>query len=91
MQTVQIPTDIVGKSLADVQNELSALGLQVSVATGYSQASDALVTSSTPTAGSEVEAGSTVAVVTQDAGADQSPGDPANSTPQLPPAPPALP
>lgn len=72
VQTVQIPTDIAGKTLAEVQDELSALGLQVSVATGNSQASDAVVTSSTPAAGSEVEAGSTVVVVTQDASTDQS-------------------
>ncbi|WTK75583.1 PASTA domain-containing protein [Streptomyces sp. NBC_01515] len=75
VQTVQIPTDIVGKTLAEVQDELDALGLKVTVATGYSQASDAVVTSITPAAGSEVEAGSTVAVVTQDAGTDQSDGD----------------
>ncbi|MFE2422348.1 PASTA domain-containing protein [Streptomyces hokutonensis] len=74
VQTVQIPTDIVGKTLAEVQDELDALGLQVAVATGYSQASDAVVTSSTPAAGSEVEAGSTAVVVTQDAGTDQSDG-----------------
>ncbi|MEU9456853.1 PASTA domain-containing protein [Streptomyces sp. NPDC048277] len=67
VQSVRIPSDIVGKTLVDVQNELGALGLQVSVATGYSQASDAVVTSSTPAAGSEVAAGSTVVVVTQDA------------------------
>lgn len=97
VQTVQIPADIVGKTLAEVQDELSALGLQVSVATGYSQASDALVTSSTPATGSEVEAGSTVVVVTQDASADQSPGDTgtdgdtATSTPQLLPVLPVLP
>ncbi|MFG2554702.1 PASTA domain-containing protein [Streptomyces sp. NPDC048581] len=72
VQTVQIPTDIVGKTLSEVQDELGALGLQVTVVTGYSQASDAVVTSSTPAAGSEVEAGSTVVVVTQEAGTDQS-------------------
>jgi len=75
VQTVVIPTDIVGKTLSDAQDELSALGLQVGVATGYSQASDAVVTSSTPTAGSEVEAGSTVVVITQDATGDPSDGD----------------
>ncbi|MEV6941554.1 PASTA domain-containing protein [Streptomyces sp. NPDC051172] len=67
VQTVQIPTDIVGKTLAEVQNELGGLGLQATVASGYSQASDAVVTSSTPAAGSEVEAGSTVVVVTEEA------------------------
>ncbi|MEU5043869.1 PASTA domain-containing protein, partial [Streptomyces griseorubiginosus] len=41
VQTVRIPTDIVGKDLAEVQNELGGLGLQVTVASGYSQASDA--------------------------------------------------
>ncbi|MGW3115856.1 PASTA domain-containing protein [Streptomyces sp. NPDC001107] len=67
VQTVQIPTDIVGKTLAEVQNELGGLGLQVTVASGYSQASDAVVASSTPAAGSEVEAGSTVVVVPEEA------------------------
>ncbi|SEC81925.1 serine/threonine protein kinase [Streptomyces sp. 3213] len=66
VQTVQIPTDIIGKTLAEVQNELSDLGLQATVAYGYSQASDAVVTSSTPAAGSEVEVGSTVVVVTEE-------------------------
>ncbi|MEU0949496.1 PASTA domain-containing protein [Streptomyces canus] len=67
VQTVQIPADIVGKTLAEVQNELGDLGLQATVASGYPQASDAVVTSSTPAAGSEVEAGSTVVVVTEEA------------------------
>ncbi|MEU6375095.1 PASTA domain-containing protein [Streptomyces sp. NPDC046909] len=67
VQTVQIPTDIIGKTLAEVQKELGDLGLQVTVASGYSQASDAVVTSSTPAAGSEVEAGGTVVVVTEEA------------------------
>jgi serine/threonine-protein kinase len=67
VETVQIPTDIVGRTLAEVQDELGGLGLQVSVASGYSQSSDAVVTSSTPQAGSEVEAGSTVIVVTEEA------------------------
>lgn len=67
VQTVQIPADIIGKTLAEVQNELGDLGLQVTVASSYSQASDAVVTSSTPAAGSEVEAGSTVVVVTEEA------------------------
>ncbi|MFF7760641.1 Stk1 family PASTA domain-containing Ser/Thr kinase [Streptomyces griseorubiginosus] len=74
VQTVQIPADIVGKTLAEVQNELGDLGLQVTVASGYSQAADAVVTSSTPTAGSEVEAGSTVVVVTEEAQATPSDG-----------------
>ncbi|SNX66317.1 serine/threonine-protein kinase [Streptomyces sp. TLI_55] len=88
VQTVRIPADIVGKTLAEAQDELRALGLQVSVATGYSQASDAVVTSSTPEAGSEVEAGSTVVVVTQDAGAGRPTETP---TPPLPPiSPPSL-
>ncbi|MFD3841900.1 PASTA domain-containing protein [Streptomyces sp. NPDC058642] len=67
VQTVQIPADIIGKTLAEVQSELSDLGLRATVASGYSQASDAVVTSSTPAAGSEVEAGSTVVVVTEEA------------------------
>ncbi|MET9793396.1 Stk1 family PASTA domain-containing Ser/Thr kinase [Streptomyces canus] len=67
VQTVQIPADIIGKTLAEVQNELGDLGLQATVASGYPQASDAVVTSSTPAAGSEVEAGSTVVVVTEEA------------------------
>ncbi|MEU6142762.1 PASTA domain-containing protein [Streptomyces sp. NPDC047081] len=85
VQTVQIPTDIVGKTLAEVQNELGGLGLQVTVASGYSQVSDAVVTSSTPGAGSEVEAGSTVAVVTEEA-QDTSSGDgtPADDTATTP-------
>ncbi|MGW1209295.1 PASTA domain-containing protein [Streptomyces sp. NPDC002499] len=66
VQTVEIPADITGKTLAEVRDELGALGLQVAVATGYSQADDAVVTSSTPQAGSEVEAGSTVVLSTQD-------------------------
>ncbi|AYC36266.1 Stk1 family PASTA domain-containing Ser/Thr kinase [Streptomyces griseorubiginosus] len=72
VQTVQIPADIVGNPLAEVRNELGDLGLQVTVASGYSQAADAVVTSSTPTAGSEVEAGSTVVVVTEEAQATPS-------------------
>ncbi|MEW2558938.1 hypothetical protein [Streptomyces griseorubiginosus] len=44
----------------------------MTVASGYSQAADAVVTSSTPTAGSEVEAGSTVVVVTEEAQATPS-------------------
>ncbi|MFJ2829457.1 Stk1 family PASTA domain-containing Ser/Thr kinase [Streptomyces sp. NPDC087263] len=81
VETVQIPTDIVGSTLGDVQDELGGLGLQVGVASGYSQASDAVVTSSTPAAGSEVEAGSTVIVVTEDT-SDESSGDetPADDT-----------
>ncbi|MCX5556516.1 PASTA domain-containing protein [Streptomyces sp. NBC_00038] len=71
VRTVRIPTDIVGKTLAEVHDELSALGLQVSVAGGHSRATDAVVMSSTPQAGSEVEVGSTVVVVTEDAGTDQ--------------------
>jgi beta-lactam-binding protein with PASTA domain len=67
VQTVQIPTDIIGKTLAEVQNELGDLGLQATVASGYPQTSDAVVTSSTLAAGSEVEAGSTVVVVTEEA------------------------
>ena len=87
VQTVQIPTDIIGKTLAEVQNELGGLGLQVTVASGYSQASDAVVTSSTPAAGSEVEAGSTVVVVTeeaQDASSDD--GTPTDGTATTPTA-----
>ncbi|MBE8470001.1 Stk1 family PASTA domain-containing Ser/Thr kinase [Streptomyces justiciae] len=85
VQTVQIPTDIVGKTLAEVQDELGGLGLQVTVASGYSQASDAVVTSSTSAAGSEVEAGSTVVVVTeeaQDTSSDD--GTPADDTATTP-------
>ncbi|MGW3448797.1 PASTA domain-containing protein [Streptomyces sp. NPDC001076] len=85
VQTVQIPADIVGKTLAEVQNELGDLGLQTAVASGYSQASDAVVTSSTPAAGSEVEAGSTVVVVTeeaQDTSSDD--GTPADDTATTP-------
>ncbi|MEU6353019.1 PASTA domain-containing protein [Streptomyces sp. NPDC047072] len=85
VQTVQIPTDIVGKTLAEVRSELGGLGLRVTVASGYSQASDAVVTSSTPQAGSEAEAGSTVAVVTeepQDTSSDD--GTPAADTATTP-------
>ncbi|MFF3941479.1 PASTA domain-containing protein [Streptomyces phaeofaciens] len=63
-ETVEIPGDIVGGTLAEVRGELAGLGLGVSVASGSSQASDAVVTSSTPTVGSEVAEGSTVIVVT---------------------------
>ncbi|MEU6201008.1 PASTA domain-containing protein [Streptomyces sp. NPDC047061] len=73
-QTVQIPTDIVGETLGEVQSELNGLGLQVTVASGYPQSSDAVVTSSTPEAGSDVEVGSTVVVVTETTG-DTSSGD----------------
>ncbi|MEU6260961.1 PASTA domain-containing protein [Streptomyces sp. NPDC047043] len=85
VQTVQIPTDIVGKTLAEVQNELGGLGLQVTVASGYPQASESVVTSSTPSAGSEVEAGYTVVVVTeeaQDTSSDN--GTPADDTATTP-------
>ncbi|MDH6502534.1 PASTA domain-containing protein [Streptomyces sp. SAI-149] len=85
VQTVQIPTDIIGRNLAEVQNELGALDLEVTVASGYPQASDAVVTSSTPAAGSEVEAGSTVVVVTEEAQAtssdDGTPDDDTATTP----------
>ncbi|WP_416980546.1 PASTA domain-containing protein [Streptomyces sp. T028] len=85
VQTVQISTDILGKTLAEVQNELGALGLQVTVASGYPQASDAVVTSSTPAAGSEVEAGSTVVVVTEEAeDASSDAGTPAGDTETTP-------
>lgn len=83
VQTVQIPADIIGKTLAEVRNELGDLGLQATVASGYSQASDAVVTSSTPAAGSEVEAGSTVVVVTeepQDTSSDDGTPDDGTST-----------
>jgi serine/threonine-protein kinase len=92
VQTVRIPTDIVGKTLAEVQDELGGLGLQVSVASGSSQASDSVVTSSTPAAGSEVSAGSTVVVVTEDASDGQSDegtttgGDTATTSPGALPA-----
>ncbi|GAB7110342.1 Stk1 family PASTA domain-containing Ser/Thr kinase [Streptomyces phaeofaciens JCM 4814] len=65
-ETVEIPGDIVGGTLAEVRGELAGLGLGVSVASGSSQASDAVVTSSTPTVGSEVARGSTVIVVTEE-------------------------
>ncbi|MCX5556512.1 Stk1 family PASTA domain-containing Ser/Thr kinase [Streptomyces sp. NBC_00038] len=85
VETVQIPTDIVGRTLAEVQDELGGLGLQVSVASGYSQASDAVVASSTPVAGSEVEAGSTVIVVTEDTSDESSDnGTPAGDTATAP-------
>ncbi|MFF1655443.1 Stk1 family PASTA domain-containing Ser/Thr kinase [Streptomyces sp. NPDC058255] len=73
-QTVRIPTDIVGRTLAEVQDELGGLGLKVSVASGSSQASDAVVTSTTPQAGSEVTTGSTVIVATEEAGDQPSDG-----------------
>ncbi|MGF0173867.1 PASTA domain-containing protein [Streptomyces sp. Marseille-Q5077] len=63
--TVWIPTGIVGKTLAAVQDELGALRLHLSVTTGYPQASDAVVTFSIPGSGSEVREGSTVVVVTR--------------------------
>ncbi|MGW0708212.1 PASTA domain-containing protein [Streptomyces sp. NPDC002643] len=72
VETVRIPTDVVGRTLGEVREQLGALGLQVSVATGYSRASDAVVTSTTPVAGSEVEVGSTVVVVTENASDAQS-------------------
>ncbi|MEU1405632.1 Stk1 family PASTA domain-containing Ser/Thr kinase [Streptomyces sp. NPDC005728] len=65
-QTVEIPGDIVGKTLAEVRSELDGRGLTVSVASGSSQASDSIVTSSTPQVGSEVAEGSTVIVVTEE-------------------------
>ncbi|WP_093906928.1 Stk1 family PASTA domain-containing Ser/Thr kinase [Streptomyces sp. cf386] len=75
VETVQIPTGIVGRTLAEVQDELAALGLRTAVASGSSRASDAVVTSGTPAAGSEVEAGSMVIVVTEESGAGTSDGD----------------
>ncbi|MCL8015635.1 PASTA domain-containing protein [Streptomyces sp. AS02] len=48
VETVRIPTGIVGRTLAEVQDELGALGLRTTVASGSSQDSDAVVTSSTP-------------------------------------------
>ncbi|QNP74362.1 PASTA domain-containing protein [Streptomyces roseirectus] len=87
VRTVRIPADIIGKTLGEVQNELGGLGLQVTVASGYSQASDAVVTSSTPAAGSEVEEGSTVVVVTEEAqDAPSDDGTPADDTATTPEA-----
>jgi len=97
-QTVRIPSDLVGKTLQEVQEELNALGLKAGAATGYSQASDAVVTSSTPGAGSEVTVGSTVVLITEEAGSGPSdeatPTDGATETSSaalLPPSPPLPP
>jgi beta-lactam-binding protein with PASTA domain len=85
VRTVQIPADIVGRTLAEVQDELGGLGLRVSVASGSSQASDAVVTSSTPAAGSEVEAGSTVIVVTEEPAEESGDGTETTGTPTATP------
>ncbi|MFF1447667.1 Stk1 family PASTA domain-containing Ser/Thr kinase [Streptomyces sp. NPDC058274] len=75
VETVQVPADLVGKTLAEVRSELGDLGLDVSVASGSSGASDAVVTSSTPEPGSEVAGGSTVTVVTEAAEGEDSDSD----------------
>ena len=74
-QTVAVPGDIVGKTLAEVRSELDGLGLDASVASGSSQNSDAIVTSSTPQVGSEVPIGSTVIVVTEETPTGDGSGD----------------
>ncbi|NEB03517.1 Stk1 family PASTA domain-containing Ser/Thr kinase [Streptomyces sp. SID13726] len=66
VETVQIPADLVGSTLAEARGELNGLGLEVAVASGSSQTSDAVVTSSNPQAGSEVAAGSTVVLTTEE-------------------------
>ena len=73
-ETVQIPTDIIGRMLGDVEDELAGLGLQTSVASGYPRTSGALVTSSSPRAGADAEVGSTVIIVTEQPG-DEPSGD----------------
>ncbi|MFD5080630.1 Stk1 family PASTA domain-containing Ser/Thr kinase [Streptomyces sp. NPDC058371] len=75
VETVQVPADIVGKTLAEVRSELGDLGLDVSVASDSSGASDAVVTASTPEPGSEVAAGSTVTLVTEAAEDDGTDSD----------------
>lgn len=72
MQTVPVPAGIIGKTLAEVQDELGGLGLQIAVASGSSKTFDALVSSNTPQAGSKVETGSTVILATGDAGDETS-------------------
>ncbi|MFJ3770438.1 PASTA domain-containing protein [Streptomyces sp. NPDC090075] len=65
VRTVRIPDDLGGATLAEARDELGTLGLRLAVATGYSQDSDAVVTSSGPAAGSEIAAGGTVVVTTE--------------------------
>lgn len=58
---VTIPASIVGKSVADASAQLTALGLVVSGVTGNPTRN---VTGSTPAVGTQVKAGSAVALVT---------------------------
>lgn len=83
VETVRIPAGIVGKTLAEARGDLRSLGLRVGVASDSSGASDAVVTSSIPGPGSEVAAGSTVTVVTEE------PSDEASATPPETGAPPS--
>ncbi|MFD7407499.1 Stk1 family PASTA domain-containing Ser/Thr kinase [Streptomyces sp. NPDC059866] len=63
-EQVQIPADIGGKKLKDVQQQLSGLGLTVQLAPGSSNDPNATVVTSQPTPGSPVNKGDTVQLLT---------------------------
>ncbi|MFE0700564.1 PASTA domain-containing protein [Streptomyces sp. NPDC058872] len=83
VETVQVPADIMGKTLAEARSDLQSLGLQVSVASDASSASDAVVTSSIPQPGAEVAVGSTVTVIT-DKPSDEASAAPSDTSAPLP-------
>ncbi|MFJ5780014.1 Stk1 family PASTA domain-containing Ser/Thr kinase [Streptomyces sp. NPDC093094] len=83
VETVQVPVGIMGKTLAEARSDLQSLGLQVSVASDASSASDAVVTSSVPQPGAEVAAGSTVTVITEEP-SDEASAAPSDTSTPLP-------
>ena len=86
--TVHVPRDLVGRHLAVVRAELRLHGLGLEVADGSDRSSTAVVTSSSPGAGSEVAVGSTVVVSTGTAGDEPTDGGTATRSPLLTPLPP---
>ncbi|WP_405737470.1 Stk1 family PASTA domain-containing Ser/Thr kinase [Streptomyces sp. NBC_01537] len=77
--TVQVPSDLIGMTLTNARTALNDLGLQVALASGSSAESDALVTASNPTPGSDVASGGTVTLTTQSQSGDSSTGTPSPS------------
>jgi serine/threonine-protein kinase len=62
--TVQVPSNLIGMTLADARTALNNVGLKVAVASGSSADSNALVADSNPTPGSDADSGSTVTITT---------------------------
>ncbi|MDX6346602.1 MAG: eukaryotic-like serine/threonine-protein kinase [Streptomyces sp.] len=62
--TVQVPSNLIGMTLTDARTALNNVGLKVALASGSSADSNALVTASNPTPGSDADSGSTVTITT---------------------------